>query len=64
MNVTKQQIDAFESLQTAITNFYKVIAPTASEIDEANNKAVDDLENHGASDLQVAQFAYETRNGE
>ena len=63
MNVTQEQTTAKENLDLAITAFFKAMDPTTSEISEAQNWYVEDVEVNGATDLQIANYAYYHRTG-
>lgn len=64
MSVTQQQSIAKHVLETAITNFYVAMAPTEDEKKEAENWYIDDVVQNGASDLQIANYAYDKRTGD
>ena len=62
-SITKQQEAAHLELEATISKFYAAIKPTAKEVEQAQDWVILEA-NLGATDYQVALFAYRKRRGE
>jgi hypothetical protein len=61
---TDHQNQAFAELQQAISNFYFLMKPTEQEREAAIPWCSDGIEDSGATDVDVALYAYYNRRGE